>query len=527
MDDAALLRSYADTGSENAFAEFVRRHLRLVYAAALRRLGGDAHAAEDVTQMVFTAVARDAGRLARHANVTGWLFTTTRFLAAKCVRREQRRRAREHVAVLASAAEGEGEHGFPDAVEKLGPLLDDALMELRELDRQMLLMRFYRGLRLAEIAAEINSSENAVQKRIERALAKLDTLLSRRGMTSTAAALAFALEQHAAVAVPAGLASTATTAGLAGGGSGVAAVPGSVMATATKWKLATAALLLAGGGVAVVWYQRENVRLRAELSAASAAPLPARISSPPPGAAAVVSPPVVAPTVAAPPPAASVAAPPVAPIAIVSAAAATPPASPADERMVPLEIEYPRPLFAGTPRPIRMVNLEPLAVGKRPAFLVPSGARLLSQGKPVTSSDALPVIGELSYVTDGDKSGTDGTYVELGPNPQWIQIDLGTPAWIDAIAVWHFHSQSRVYHDVIVQIAADPGFRKSVVTVYNNDHDNSSRLGRGRDLAYIETFQGRIFDGRRTRGQYVRLYSNGNTSDELNHYVEVEVYGRR
>src|SRR5437588_196951 len=106
------------------------------------------------------------------------------------------------------------------------------------------------------------------------------------------------------------------------------------------------------------------------------------------------------------------------------------------EDKVPLKLDLPRPLFAGTPRPIQLPNLEPLTSGKRPDFMVPAGTVLLSKGKPVTSSDSLPVIGELAFITDGDKSGTDGTYVELGPGVQWVQVDLGTSAKIAAIAVW-------------------------------------------------------------------------------------------
>src|SRR5688572_14508098 len=130
---------------------------------------------------------------------------------------------------------------------------------------------------------------------------------------------------------------------------------------------------------------------------------------------------------------------------------------------VPLKVEYPKPLFAGTPRPIQLSNLEP-ANAKRPEVMVPDGTKLLSKGKTVTSSDNLPVIGELNYVTDGDKTGIDGAYVELGPGVQWVQVDLGAPAKIAAIAVWHFHSQARVYHDVIVQVSDDKEFKKGVTT---------------------------------------------------------------
>jgi hypothetical protein len=192
---------------------------------------------------------------------------------------------------------------------------------------------------------------------------------------------------------------------------------------------------------------------------------------------------------------------------------------------VPLKVEYPKPLFAGTPRPIQLSNLEPPNT-KRQDLMVPAGTKLLSSGKTVTSSDDLPVIGELSYITDGDKTGIDGAYVELGPALQWVQIDLGAPAKVAAIVAWHFHSQARVYHDVIVQVSDDKDFKKGVTTLYNNDDDNSAKMGKGRDLAYIETNHGRIFDGKGTVGRYVRLYSNGNTSDELNHYCEVEVFGQ-
>ena len=197
----------------------------------------------------------------------------------------------------------------------------------------------------------------------------------------------------------------------------------------------------------------------------------------------------------------------------------------ADEK-VPLKLELPRPLFSGTPRPIQLPNLERMSTGRRPDFMVPPGTVLLSKGKPVTSSDSFPVIGELSFITDGNKSGTDGTFVELGPNVQWVQIDLGASASLAAIVVWHFHSQARVYHDVIVQVSDDPDFKQNVRTLYNNDENNSAKLGQGSDPAYIENFQGRLIDAKGATGRYVRLYSNGNTSDELNHYCEVEVYGK-
>jgi len=204
--------------------------------------------------------------------------------------------------------------------------------------------------------------------------------------------------------------------------------------------------------------------------------------------------------------------------ALVSAAVA--------DDMVPLKLDLPKPLFVGTPRPLSLKNLEKPRQGPRPDLMVPAGTKLLSKDKPVTASDPLPVIGELDFVTDGDKSGDEGSYVELGPGPQWVQIDLGSTDEIAALAVWHFHSQARAYHGVVVQVSDDPDFKKDVHTVFNNDIDNLDGLGAGEDQAYIETYEGKLIDAKGVKGRYVRLYSAGNTSDELNHYIEVEVYGQ-
>jgi phage repressor protein C with HTH and peptisase S24 domain len=92
--------------------------------------------------------------------------------------------------------------------------------------------------------------------------------------------------------------------------------------------------------------------------------------------------------------------------------------------------------------------------------------------------------------------------------------------------VWHFHSEPRVYRDVVIQVADDADFITNVKTVFNNDHDNSAGLGIGKDLEYIETYDGRPIAVKGVKGRYVRLYSNGNTSNQMNHYTEVEVFGK-
>jgi hypothetical protein len=197
-----------------------------------------------------------------------------------------------------------------------------------------------------------------------------------------------------------------------------------------------------------------------------------------------------------------------------------------ESKRVPLEIDLPRPVPGVTPPPPSgMPNLEPLRAGPRPPILVPEGTVNLARNKPVTSSDKDPVLDLLDVITDGDKGGGEGCFSVLRPGLQWIQIDLGETAPIHAITLWHYHATARVYHDVVVQISDDPEFAKDVHTVFNNDHDNSSGLGVGRDLSYVETFEGKLIEVKGATGRYVRLYSRGNTTDDFNHYIEVEVYG--
>jgi hypothetical protein len=194
--------------------------------------------------------------------------------------------------------------------------------------------------------------------------------------------------------------------------------------------------------------------------------------------------------------------------------------------MVPLKTELPKPLFVGTPVPIKVPNLEPPQKGKRPDFMVPAGTTNIAMGKKVTSSDSEPVIGTLDLVTDGDKEGDEGSWVELAPGKQWVQIDLEKDADIYAVLVWHYHSQARVYFDVVVQVSDDPTFAKGVTTIFNADANNELGLGAGKDRSYIETYEGKLIDAGGVKGRYVRLYSKGNTTNKLNHYIEVEVFGK-
>lgn len=192
----------------------------------------------------------------------------------------------------------------------------------------------------------------------------------------------------------------------------------------------------------------------------------------------------------------------------------------------PLKIKLPKPMFVGTPKDIRSPNLEKVTGKRRPPFPAPKGATNVALGKEVTASDEDPIIGETELITDGDKEAPEGSFVEFGPGRQHVQIDLVEQHEIYAIVIWHYHAQARVYRDVVVKVADEPDFIMDVKTVFNNDHDNSSGLGVGKDKEYIETNEGKLIDAKGAKARYVRLYSDGNTSNDMNHYIEVEVYGK-
>jgi hypothetical protein len=213
-------------------------------------------------------------------------------------------------------------------------------------------------------------------------------------------------------------------------------------------------------------------------------------------------------------------------------AAVQPATGTAGEKLVPLEIKLPKPLFQGTPKAVKPApTLEKYDEKPRPPFPVPAGTTNLALKKKVTSTDMSPIIGELNLITDGDKEGSEGNFVELAPGRQWVQIDLEQSAAIYALVVWHFFAEGRVYHDVVVQVSDDPDFIKDVKTIFNNDFDNSYGFGIGKNLEYIDDHRGKLIsamnkEGQPVKGRYVRLHSNGNTSNDMNHYIEVEVHGK-
>ncbi|MEO6569234.1 MAG: sigma-70 family RNA polymerase sigma factor [Opitutaceae bacterium] len=211
IEDAELLRRYAEEKSEEAFAELVQRRIGLVYSVAWRHTG-DAYRAEDVTQAVFTALAKKARELSRRPVLVGWLYRSAQFAASDAVRAERRRQVREQEAHTMQQITREGAE--PDW-EKLQPVLDEVLNDLPDADRDAVLLRFFDGQPFAEIGRKLQLTENAARMRVERALDKLHALLARRGVTSTTAALGLTLANQASAAAPVGLVATVVSGALA------------------------------------------------------------------------------------------------------------------------------------------------------------------------------------------------------------------------------------------------------------------------------------------------------------------------
>ena len=192
-------------------------------------------------------------------------------------------------------------------------------------------------------------------------------------------------------------------------------------------------------------------------------------------------------------------------------------------------------LFA-RPMDLRSSNLENAHVQRAPTLLVPVGAdRLLSRNCAVTSSTLTPEVGELAYITDGNKDAAANdadNMVKLGTGLQWVQLDLGSTQNVYGVCIWRHHHLPRIYRDVVVQLSNDASFTNAVTTIFNNDHDNSSGFGMGNDKEYIEWNMGRCIPVAGIAARYVRVYSNGRyleggvlEADSANYYTEVEIYG--
>ena len=254
-DDLELLRAYAERQSEPAFETLVRRHLDLVYSAALRQARQPA-LAEEITQTVFIILARKAGSISSKTILPGWLYRTTRYAAAAAMKMQRRREMREQEAHMQSLIpESQSE---PDW-DALSPLLDDAMAQLSDQDRDALVLRYFQNKNLRDVGAALGVDEYAAQKRVSRALDRLHRYFVRRGISSTTAIVAGAISANSIHAAPAALAKTISAAALAKGAAASAStltlIKGALKIMAwTKMKTAivTGAIVLFAAGTATV-----------------------------------------------------------------------------------------------------------------------------------------------------------------------------------------------------------------------------------------------------------------------------------
>ena len=251
--DAQLLREYAESGSESAFTELVTRHTDLVYSAALRQ-APSSDLACDVTQNVFTSLARGArtlaGKLNPDASLAGWLCRCTRNLALNLRRDDFRRHSRERQAMETLHPSTET---APDW-DRLRPILDEAISGLNEADHDALVLRFFKNQDLRSVGLALGVSDDTAQKRVARALEKMREFLAHHGITTTGAALAMTLAANAVQAAPVGLAATISAAGILAGTavhtSTVIAVTKTIAMTTIQKTIITATLaVVAGAGI--------------------------------------------------------------------------------------------------------------------------------------------------------------------------------------------------------------------------------------------------------------------------------------
>ena len=254
-EDAALLREYAEGGSEEAFRALVERHSGMVHGAALR-IAGREDLAEEITQAVFIILARKAARLRRSTVLPGWLYQTARFVALEALRGERRRLDRTE-RMTTQANDG------ASVWEQIVPQLDEALGRLGQTDRDAVVLRFLEQRSFAEVAAALRTTEGAAKMRVTRALEKLRAALAQCGVAVPAAALLAALSAHGATTAPNALAASVTVSAMAQSGA-EPSIPGLVKGALTlmawnKAKVGAATivvvLLLSGGGVAL-WKTR-------------------------------------------------------------------------------------------------------------------------------------------------------------------------------------------------------------------------------------------------------------------------------
>ena len=221
-DDLTLLRDYARGNSEEAFAALVSRHVNLVYSVALRQVR-DPHLAEEITQAVFIILARKAASLGPKTILSGWLCRTARYASANALTIQRRRQRREQEAFMQSQLDqvqddlSRRSEAEAETWTQIAPLLNGALEQLGQKDHDAVVLRFFEGRNFKEVGAALGASEDAAKMRVNRALEKLRTFFTKRGVSSTTAIIAGVISAHSVQAAPVALAKSVTAVALAKG----------------------------------------------------------------------------------------------------------------------------------------------------------------------------------------------------------------------------------------------------------------------------------------------------------------------
>jgi RNA polymerase sigma factor (sigma-70 family) len=278
-DDHTLLSRFAKAKDERAFTELVRRHLDMVHGVCLRRTG-NRPLAEELVQNVFASLARKAGSLKPEVLVVGWLHRAAHFESLSAFRSESSR-LRKMKEFMDFQPQTEPE---PNSFREISPFLDQALDALPTPDRDVVLLRFASDLTLQQIGHRLGKSESAAQRHLQRVLDKLAVILRRRGVTTSATALALMLGADFAKAAPASLtvAFVSKTAIASAAASGFSIVKITTILYIMKNKaiiIASVCLLAAGGSVAYI-----STRPSASLSSSSSAAIVTKDSATNPGA---------------------------------------------------------------------------------------------------------------------------------------------------------------------------------------------------------------------------------------------------
>jgi RNA polymerase sigma factor (sigma-70 family) len=253
--DFELLQRFTQQGEQSAFADLVRRHLDLVFATALRKVE-DPGGAQEVAQNVFAALARKAWRFAPDDSLPAWLHKATLLESKHWLRGELGRRRREQAAAeLGTTMHTPENH---PAFQALLPLLDEALLSLREKDRTALLLRFYERQSLREVGAAFGVSEDTAQKRVQSALDKLAGFFKEHGFKTASVAAASAALQSTATSASATMVSAVIGAALQGAPPTLVGLGALLARLSSLSRVQTAAVCVALAATPLGWQLNER-----------------------------------------------------------------------------------------------------------------------------------------------------------------------------------------------------------------------------------------------------------------------------